>query len=211
MALFRPVLTSLKYAAAAFFTVHHNVAACNCAMKARVRAKIRSFASSAEPHVTKRKEDHVDSRPRQVEDTSFIGRAKLHGAETLLGKFVSNESKFDRVLHGLNVIRVSNGEVEATLEVTEGLQNSYGGLHGGATCTLVDVVGTMALISTDPTRAGVSVDLSVSFTNAAKKGETIRLVGRVLKTGKRLGFTEVQIYRVSDGALVATGRHTKAL
>ena len=63
--------------------------------------------------------------------------------------------------------------------------------------------------------AGVSVELSVSFLSAAPAGATIFVEGRVLKTGKRLGFTTVDIFR-HDAATgkridVATGRHTKSL
>jgi len=125
--------------------------------------------------------------------------------------FLATGTRFDRVLDGMVVNRIDRGFVACTLVVGEGVTNAYGTLHGGATCTLVDVVGTMALLTIDPTRAGVSVDLSTAFVAAAKVGETVRIEGRVLKAGKRLGFTEVALYRDSDGALLATGRHTKAL
>lgn len=123
-------------------------------------------------------------------------------------------------------------QVEAELTVTEGLQNgaqptavtqsrvlclivapfraAFGTLHGGATCTIMDVAGTLALLSLDTARPGVSVELNSSFVAAAKAGEKIRIVASVLKTGKRLGFTHVDIYGADD-RLCATGRHTKAL
>lgn len=80
----------------------------------------------------------------------------------------------------------------------------------------------MALLTLDPLRAGVSIDLNVTFVAAAKVGEKVRIVGTVLKSGKRLGFTEVTLYKAKEGAsggeggedgmqVVATGRHTKAL
>ena len=57
----------------------------------------------------------------------------------------------------------------------------------------------------------MSVELSVSFLAAAKLGEDVTVHGRVLRTGKKLGFTHVDVRRKSDGTLLATGRHTKAL
>ena len=87
---------------------------------------------------------------------------------------------------------------------------AYGTLHGGATCTIIDIVGTLALLSLDKTRPGVSVELNTSFVAAAQGNERVKVVGSVLKTGKRLGFTQVDIFG-SDGRLCATGRHTKAL
>ena len=118
---------------------------------------------------------------------------------------------FDRCLAGLRVERIGAGTVECVVPVTSALANSYGTLHGGATSTLVDVVGTMALLTQDPLRAGVSVELNVSFLAAAKLGEEVVIEGRVLRSGKKLGFTQVDLRRKSDRTLLATGRHTKAL
>ena len=50
-----------------------------------------------------------------------------------------------------------------------------------------------------------------SFLAAAKAGEELSVEGRVLKSGRRLAFTEVHIRRKNDGVLIASGRHTKAL
>jgi acyl-coenzyme A thioesterase 13 len=118
---------------------------------------------------------------------------------------------FDRSLANLRVERLGSGTVTCVLPVTADVANSYGTLHGGATSTLVDVVGTMALLTQDPLRPGVSVELSVSFLAAAKLGEEVAIEGRVLRQGKKLGFTQVDLRRKSDGTLLATGRHTKAL
>lgn len=142
---------------------------------------------------------------------SFIDRVKRLGANAMLGVFMNTGKRFDRTLDGMKVTRIGDGYVECELLVTEAVQNSYSTLHGGATCTLVDVVGTMAALTRDPMRAGVSVDINVSFASAAKAGDTVRCEGRVLKQGKRLAFTQVDIYRKSDNTLIATGRHTKAL
>ena len=72
----------------------------------------------------------------------------------------------------------------------------------------------MALLSEAPTRPGVSVDLNVSFMRAAKRDSYLTIEGRLLKVGKALAFTEVDLYeRREDGSrgkLIASGRHTKA-
>mmetsp|Transcript_59283 Transcript_59283/g.176088 ORF Transcript_59283/g.176088 Transcript_59283/m.176088 type:complete len:161 (+) Transcript_59283:151-633(+) len=123
--------------------------------------------------------------------------------------------RFDRCLEESMVCTaVGDGSVECTLEVTESLANNYGTLHGGAISTIVDVVGTLALLSVDPSRAGVSVEMSTSFCSAAKIGESLTLTGRTLRYGKSLGFTEIEVRKAAsaEGApptLVATGRHTK--
>lgn len=154
---------------------------------------------------------HTHAPPAHA-PVSFIERTKVLGANAMLGLF-NMTNRFDSSLEGLEVTRVdtAGGAVHATLRVTERVANGYGTLHGGAAATIVDVVGTMALLALDPLRPGVSVEINVSFVAAAKLGETVHVVGRTLRTGKRLGFTQVDITRASDGALIATGRHTKAL
>jgi acyl-coenzyme A thioesterase 13 len=125
---------------------------------------------------------------------SFIDRVKAYGAQAMLGRLLTSD-RYDRTLEGLNVVQIdiSNGVVECELPIDVRHANTYGSLHGGCSATIVDVVGTMALLTKDPLRPGVSVDLNVTYLAAAKLGETVRIVGKVLKSGKRLGFTEVSI------------------
>ena len=86
-------------------------------------------------------------------------------------------------------------------------------VHGGAISTIVDIMGTLALLTIDPGRAGVSVEMNQSFIHAAKIGDRLLLTGRTLRYGRSLAFTEVTIQKdgADDGSLimVATGRHTK--
>jgi acyl-coenzyme A thioesterase PaaI-like protein len=104
-------------------------------------------------------------------------------------------------------------------------------MHGGAIATAADVLGTMAVLSIDPTKPGVSIELNVSFMAAAKGksllshvgngtpftcschvgGEEVRIVARVLKMGKKIAFTEIEFFSKKTGALLAISRHTKAL
>lgn len=146
-----------------------------------------------------------------ADGSSFIDRARTAGANALLGKFINAGGRFDRVLEGMRVTEVSDGRAVCTLPVTEGISNTYGTLHGGATATIIDVVGTLAILSKDPLRAGVSVDLNASYLSPAKVGDTVTCTGRLLKLGGKLAFTEVTIVSMATGKLVATGRHTKAL
>jgi acyl-coenzyme A thioesterase 13 len=142
----------------------------------------------------------------------FIARAQALGSASLLGRF-SSTHRFDSCFDGMQVTRIdsSTGEAECELTVDHRHENSYGTLHGGAITSLVDIVGTMALLAKDHKRGGVSVDLNVSFVKAAKTGDTVRIRGRVLKLGKTLGFTQVDVLAADGVTLLATGRHTKAM
>ena len=142
----------------------------------------------------------------------FMARAAASGATALLGALLTSGARFDRVLEGLVVTRVGQGVVECSLTVGEAHSNSYGTLHGGCTATLVDIVGTMAALTVDPLRPGVSVDMSQTFLSPARVGQAVWLEGRCLRAGRRLAFTEVTLRLGSrEGQLVATGRHTMAL
>jgi acyl-coenzyme A thioesterase 13 len=138
----------------------------------------------------------------------FISRAKAHGANALLGAFV-HQGKFDQCMKDLTVVSIGDGVVKCTMPVTKEVSNVFNTLHGGATSTLIDVVGTMAVLSKDPVRPGVSVELNTSFVSAAKVGSVITCEGRLLKLGRKLAYTQVDVYG-ENGKLVATGRHTKA-
>eukprot|EP00047_Mylnosiga_fluctuans_P006453 m.246978 g.246978 ORF g.246978 m.246978 type:complete len:179 (+) comp15251_c0_seq1:1-537(+) len=167
-------------------------------------SRVLPFAPAAPARLTLARCSHTATPTKSI---TFIEKAKVMGANALLGTFTHREG-FDRCLKNLEVTHVEDGKVTATMPVDDSVTNFYGTLHGGATSTIVDVVGTMALLTLDATRPGVSVDLNVSFASAAKKGSTLHIEGRVLKTGNTLGFTQVDI--LADGKLIATGRHTKA-
>ena len=141
---------------------------------------------------------------------SFIERAKVSGANALLGQFTSGGG-FDRSVSGLTIDRITDGSVKCSFPVQKGNSNAYGTVHGGCLATLVDVVGTLAILSRDPLKAGVSVDLNVSYCSASKIGNDLSIEGKLLKMGKRMAFTEVTFMEKGTNKIVATGRHTKAL
>ncbi|EDQ90056.1 uncharacterized protein MONBRDRAFT_16317, partial [Monosiga brevicollis MX1] len=119
---------------------------------------------------------------------------------------------FDSIFtKALEISHLGQDKVCVTVTVTKGLLNSYGMLHGGATMTIIDIVGTLALLSRDVNKAGVSVEVNTSFISAAREGEQLIAEGRVLRLGRKLGYTQVDIINPKTGQLVATGRHTKAV
>jgi acyl-coenzyme A thioesterase 13 len=119
---------------------------------------------------------------------------------------------FDRSLTGIELLAVEGGKARARLPVSEAVQNPLGALHGGAVATLVDVVGTLAIMSADrDQRPGVSTDLNVSWFSPAPGGATVLVEATVLKSGRTLAFVQVDLRRENDGVLVAQGRMTKFL
>jgi acyl-coenzyme A thioesterase 13 len=116
---------------------------------------------------------------------------------------------FDRAIGALHIGEVASGRATASLVVEEGVRNYFGNLHGGAIATLVDQVGTIAIMSADRDgRPGVTTDLNVSYFAPGKAGATVSIEADVLKSGKTLACVEVSLRR-DDGALIARGRMTK--
>ncbi|XP_073487263.1 acyl-coenzyme A thioesterase 13 [Aquarana catesbeiana] len=118
---------------------------------------------------------------------------------------------FDRVLNKLQIVSASPGKLVCEMKVDEDHTNRGGTLHGGLTATLVDMVSTVALLNTDRGAPGVSVDMNITYMNAAKIGESILITAQVLKQGKTLAFATVDLVNKDTGKIIAQGRHTKHL
>lgn len=116
---------------------------------------------------------------------------------------------FDRALAGMTLDAAADGRAVVRLPVGDGVQNIVGTLHGGAIATLVDVAGTIAIMTVDAERRpGVTTDLNTSYFAAAPAGDVVTAEARVLKAGRTLAFVEVDLVN-QDGKRLAQGRMTK--
>ncbi|NP_001108254.1 acyl-CoA thioesterase 13 S homeolog [Xenopus laevis] len=118
---------------------------------------------------------------------------------------------YDRVLSKLNLVSAAPGKIVCELQVEEEHTNKGGTLHGGLTATLVDTVSTVALLHTERGAPGVSVDMNITYMNAAKIGDSVLITAQVLKQGRTLAFATVDLTNKDSGKLIAQGRHTKHL
>ena len=122
----------------------------------------------------------------------------------------TSSGNFDQALAEATLIEAGDGRARIRLPIGREVQNVNGVLHGGAAATLVDVIGTIAIMTADRQhRPGVTTDLNVSYF-APGQGAVIA-EARVLKSGRTLAFVAVDVTREEDGALVAQGRMTKHL
>ncbi|KAK6055117.1 hypothetical protein COOONC_07377 [Cooperia oncophora] len=122
----------------------------------------------------------------------------------------SKSKNFMQFAGGLRPLAVSEGRVKVEFEVTPTMTNPWGGLHGGCTATLVDVVTTAACLVTPRGKPGVSVDLHVTYLAAAREGDSLIVDAEVIKAGKTLAFTRADLILKDKNQIVATGLHTKA-
>ena len=51
--------------------------------------------------------------------------------------------------------------------------------------------------------------MQYSYLKSAQSGDVLEIKSQCLKQGKTLAFANVDIFKKSDGSLIATGRQTK--
>ncbi|KAJ8911949.1 hypothetical protein NQ315_012760 [Exocentrus adspersus] len=101
---------------------------------------------------------------------------------------------FDKVLEKVKIISIGNGNCTAELKISEEHSNVMGGLHGGLSATLVDMISTYGLFSHKYGEVpSVSVDLHTTFMKAARVGDIIEIDSKTVRVGKNLAFLEVLI------------------
>ena len=119
---------------------------------------------------------------------------------------------FHRSLADLDIFEIGVGRVKARLVVGAAVQNFFGTLHGGAIATLVDDVGSFAVMATDHFhRIGVTTDLHVSYFSAGAADDSILINASVASCGLSLAFVEVTLTSASRGNAIARGQLTKFL
>lgn len=127
-----------------------------------------------------------------------------------------------------------NGQCQAELKVEHEHTNPMGGLHGGFSATLVDIISSCALLTHKKGEApSVSVDMNLTwvicykllsnfltknlyffcfrYLKGAQIGDEIVIDAKTLKAGKNVAFLEVEIKEKTTGALLVKGAHTKYL
>ncbi|KAK2982563.1 hypothetical protein RJ640_028730 [Escallonia rubra] len=115
------------------------------------------------------------------------------------------------IVQGITVDVVEPGRVVCTMKVPDRLLNTGNFLHGGATATLVDVMGSAAIATLGAPRTGVSVEINVSYLDAAYAGEEIEIESKALRVGKAVAVVSVELRKKKTGKIIAQGRHTKYL
>ncbi|KAJ2305100.1 hypothetical protein IWW54_005182 [Coemansia sp. RSA 2705] len=135
------------------------------------------------------------------------GTATLNHVRNVV-RLIREKNGFDAFCFGeMNLLSAEAGRVRGEVEVTKDYLNAIGGTHGGWLSTLVDVGGSLAIASHGFKTTGVSTDLSVSFLAASGEGTNIMFDAQVLKIGRTLAYTRVDIF--NGERIIATGNHTK--
>ncbi|KAM1008041.1 hypothetical protein TB2_004397 [Malus domestica] len=115
------------------------------------------------------------------------------------------------IMKGVKIDLLEPGRIVCSFKVPPRLLNGGNFMHGGATATLVDLVGSAALLSSGALNVGVSVEINVSYLDSAYPGEDVEIESRTLRVGKSVGVVSVEFRKKKTGKIIAQGRHTKYL
>uniref|UniRef100_M8AIQ6 Thioesterase domain-containing protein n=1 Tax=Aegilops tauschii TaxID=37682 RepID=M8AIQ6_AEGTA len=98
----------------------------------------------------------------------------------------------------------------AILLKTAPVRNSGNFLHGGATASLVDLVGTAVFYTAGAQTRGSPLEMNISYLDAAFSDEEIDIEAKVLRAGKAVGVATVELKKKS-GKIIAQARYSKYL
>ncbi|KAK9040302.1 hypothetical protein V6N11_015473 [Hibiscus sabdariffa] len=115
------------------------------------------------------------------------------------------------IMQGLHVDHIEKGRLLCSMKVPPRLLNAGNFLHGGATASLVDLVGSAVVYTYGVSSSGVSVEISITYLDAAYVGEEIEIEAKALRVGKTVAVITVEFRKKKTGKIIAQGRHTKYL
>lgn len=115
------------------------------------------------------------------------------------------------IMHGIHVDLIEPGHILSSFKTPRRLLNTGNFLHGGATASLVDLMGSAAIFTVGAPTSGVSVEINISYLDSAYLDEEIEIEAKVLRVGRAIGVVSVELRKKKTGKIFAQGRHTKYL
>lgn len=101
---------------------------------------------------------------------------------------------------GAAVSAVRPGEVEIVLPFSDGILQQHGFIHAGAVATIADSACGYAALTVMPRDAAVlTTEFKINLLSPAK-GERLRAVGRVIRSGRTLVVTLGEVFAETAGA-----------
>jgi uncharacterized protein (TIGR00369 family) len=145
-----------------------------------------------------------DAGPAQVEPASATDAELLARFQNARTRPPGSE------LLGLQVtgVRQALKEVEASFDAKGDFSNPMRQIQGGYLCAMLDEVMSIAcMVASGMTHVAPTLEMKTSFLRPATLGGQLRGVGRVIRWGKTIAFTEGELYD-SENRLVAKATGT---
>lgn len=100
---------------------------------------------------------------------------------------------------GAEVSAVRAGEVEIVLPFSDRVLQQHGFIHAGAVATIADSACGYAALTVMPREAAVlTTEFKINLMSPAK-GERLRAVGRVIRSGRKLVITLGEVFAEQGG------------
>lgn len=111
---------------------------------------------------------------------------------------------------GIRFTALNDDSIEAVMPVDNRTRQPFGLLHGGASVTLAETLGSMAgYLCTHGEQQVVGIEINASHVRSAREGE-VRGVCRALHLGRTHQVWQIEIYG-ADSRLCCTSRLTTAV
>ena len=107
---------------------------------------------------------------------------------------------------GIRIVDYDPDRLVATMPV-EGNEQPFGLLHGGATCALMETIGSWAAqLAAGPERQAVGIELNASYVRSPRTG-SVTAVCTPVRRGRTLATFLIEVTD-EDGRVTASGRLT---
>ncbi|CAL4972823.1 unnamed protein product [Urochloa decumbens] len=140
------------------------------------------------------------------------GEVEMEAMEWQLDPGVASKLYDAFTIAGLRVDAIEPGRaLICSFTVPPRLTDASKRMHGGALASLVDLVGSAMIFAGGSPTTGVSLEITISYLNAARANEEIEIDARVVGIRERTGCVTVEVRKKATGEVIAHGRHTKYL
>ncbi|PQM40460.1 acyl-coenzyme A thioesterase 13 isoform X1 [Prunus yedoensis var. nudiflora] len=90
------------------------------------------------------------------------------------------------IMKGIQVDLLEPGRIVCSFKVPPRLLNGGNFMHGGATATLVNFIGSVAILIVRTPSFGVSMEINVSYLDSAYLGEEVEVEAKYLALASKL-------------------------
>uniref|UniRef100_A0A183C4N2 4HBT domain-containing protein n=1 Tax=Globodera pallida TaxID=36090 RepID=A0A183C4N2_GLOPA len=147
-------------------------------------------------------------KPIGDEKTSSSFKELVSASFTSMG----SGNSFNRILNGVKVLSATPPSVLVELTLAEEHTNDTGLMHTGFTAAMADILTATAVRLTAAQNTPiVSIDLSVTYLQPARIGETVLMEANCLRAGRSIAFTEAIFRRKSDSEVIVRASQQLAI
>ena len=97
---------------------------------------------------------------------------------------------------------IDSGSAVVDYKIREDMCNPIGMIHGGTLAMIADETIGIAVVSLGLKEHFVTVDLNLNYLSGAKLGEIITAKSKVIRQGRKIIFTECEIFNAQGKLLI---------